>query len=392
MHALSQRSRVFRPQPMFEILSAAQELEQNGQSVIHLEIGDTKGFVNPHIVRELRAVTENPQLGYVASGGTPALRQAFARQYSAEKGVAFTERNVVVAPANALISQYLGVTCDPGDAVLIPDPGFPTYFLGAEFNGLRVITYPLDPADGWNPDPDGIEELVRQNPGIRCILVNSPSNPLGTVMSPDRLEALLDLADRHGLHCLFDETYKNLVFDGDTPAPRHRPGVTYLYSLSKDAAAPGLRVGCAVSEDTELIGKLVDYSSLFFSCGPGLMQEAALAYVSRDDSTEFARGIREEIATRVETADKILAETEGLSYVRPSAAFYLFLDISSTGLTSRDFAYRLLREQQVCVCPGDSFGQQGAGCVRVTLAGDPAELEEGLRRLAAFVRSARTEA
>lgn len=387
MHALSERSRVFRPQPMFEILAAAQELEQGGTPVIHLEIGDTKGFVNPHVVRELRAVTENPQLGYVASGGTPALRQAFARQYAQEKGVAFTERHVVVAPANALISQYLGVTCDPGDAVLIPDPGFPTYFLGAEFNGLRVVTYPLDPADGWNPDPEGVERLVRDNPGIRCLLVNSPSNPLGTVMAPDRLDALLDVADRHGLHCLFDETYKNLVFDGETPAPRHRPGVTYLYSLSKDAAAPGLRVGCAVSENTELIGKLVDYSSLLFSCGPGLMQEAALAYVSQDDSAEFARGIREEIAGRVEKADKILGDVAGLSYVRPSAAFYLFLDISSTGLGAREFAYRALRERQVCVCPGDSFGQRGAGCVRVTLAGDPTELEEGLRRLADFVRA-----
>lgn len=387
MPALSQRSQAFQPQPMFEILAAAQDLEAQGHPVLHLEIGDTKGFTNPHIVSRLQELSQNPSLGYIASGGMPEIRGAFARQYTQEKGVTFGADNVVVAPANALISQYLGVTCDPGNAVLLPDPGFPTYFLAARYNGLRIVTYPLDPETGWNPDPAQVERLISEDPGIRAMIVNSPSNPLGTVMDPERLDALLDIAERNGLHCLLDETYKNLVFAGDLEPLPHRSSTTYLYSLSKDAAAPGLRVGCAVSQDTRLIAKLVDYSSLFFSCGPGLMQQVAASYISRPDALAFAREIRTETSSRVALVEKILGDVDGLSYIRPSATFFVFLNISCTGLDSRAFAYELLRERHVCVCPGDSFGQQGEGHVRVTLTGDRQELEEGMRRLADFVRA-----
>lgn len=385
---LSGRSRLYRPQPMFELQAAAQRLESAGQEVIHLEIGDTKGFSNPHIVRELQQISRDPDLGYVGSGGVAELREAFAEEYTIEKGISLTSDNVVVAPANALISQVMGVTCDVGDAVLLPDPGFPTYFLAADCNGLRTTTYSLDANRGWAPDVAEIEEKIRADRNIRCLVINSPSNPLGSVIPADIINQLLSLAESYGIYCLFDETYKNLIFGRPVPTHRHSPNAVYLYSLSKDAAAPGLRVGCVVSEQTDLVSKIVDYNSLLYSCAPGITQRAALAYVTQPDRLSFAHGMANEIAARLEMFDAQIAMPEPLDYVRPSAAFYVFLDVSKICQNATRFSYDLLARERVAVCPGDAFGPGGAGRVRVTLAGEVQDLEEGARRLVRFVNSA----
>jgi aspartate/methionine/tyrosine aminotransferase len=117
------------------------------------------------------------------------------------------------------------------------------------------------------------------------------------------------------------------------------------------------------------------------------MQQVATSYISRPDALAFAREIRTETSSRVALVDKILGDVDGLTYIRPRATFFVFLNMSCTGLDSRAFAYELLRGRHVCVCPGDSFGQQGQGHVRVTLTGDRHELEEGMRRLADFVQA-----
>ena len=162
---LSRRSSRFQPQPMFRIQAEAQELERSGRSILHLEIGDTSGFTNPELIRLLtQECGATASLGYSPSAGESVLRDALARQYSQECRTTFTRENVVVTPANAAISQLLGVLCDEGDRVLLPDPGFPTYQLAARFNGLEPIFFSLMENVGFQPEL--ADDVSRRHRGV----------------------------------------------------------------------------------------------------------------------------------------------------------------------------------------------------------------------------------
>jgi aspartate/methionine/tyrosine aminotransferase len=384
MVGLSSRSASITPQPMFRILAEAAVVERAGQRVVHLEIGDTTGYRNDAIVELLRQESLEPPLGYAPSAGLHELRVAFAELYSREKGVAFAEDAVVIAPANALVTQLLAVLCDPGDAVLVPDPGFPTYRLACRFNGLRAVPYPLGEAAAWNPDVDAFLAALETRE-IAAAILNVPSNPLGTVMDAAVARALVDALRERNVPCILDETYKNLVYDGTQPALPHGENLFYLYSLSKDAAAPGLRIGCAVGAP-HVIGKVADYNSLLLSCLPPLLQRVAARYLT--GGRDFAATLRAEIPARIDAVDEILRSQPLLTYVRPNAAFYVFLNVSASGRDADAFANELLHTRGVCVCPGTAFGERGSEYVRVTLAGPEDELYAGCEQLAAFVSRA----
>lgn len=368
---------------MFAIMEAAGEIEARGRSVIHLEVGGTDGFLNEDVISEFARLASTSSLGYVPSGGIPALRNAFARQYTLEKGIQFDERNAVVAPANALITQAMFLSCDRGDSVLVPDPGFPTYRLAAEFAGVEAIPYPMRPDLGWQPDPAEVESLLRNEPRCRLLILNTPSNPLGSVIDDDVIDDITGVAESLGVRCLLDETYKNLVFSGRRPNPVHRPGISYLYSLSKDSAVPGLRVGCLVSEEKDLVGKVVDFNSLLFSCGNGIAQEAAIVAVG---ASELTARIRRELATRTELFGE-MTRGRRFSHIVPEAGFYLFIDVGGFGMDGQEFSLGLLEERAVCVCPGEAFGRRCGNFVRVTMSGAREAFIDGVRGLVDYAEN-----
>lgn len=377
----SKRSVQIKPQPMFDILGKAQAIERSGRTVIHLEIGDTKAFVNT----EIRALLENSlkrsSLGYSPSAGEEDLRSALASLYAAEKGVPFRSEHVAISPANALIVQALAVICDEGDEILVPDPGFPTYSLAAEFNKLKPIYYKLHQERGWNPCPDEVGALLDR--GARAVILNSPSNPLGVVLDAKVLSTILDLANRRGVVCLLDETYRNLVYGaGSTDAIEHRANCLYLFSLSKEAAAPGLRVGGIIGEES-IIKRVCDYNSMFFSCQPDFIQKAAASYIK--GGSGFCEEIRTHMPARIACVDEILSRCPQLSYIVPNAAFYFYVNIGRTGVRADDFANRLLTQHRVAVCPGTCFGPAGEKYIRLSIAGPERDVIEGCSRLVRFV-------
>lgn len=390
MLKLSRRSERVQPQPMFRVLAEAQHIESLGQPVIHLEIGDTSSLMDPELqrlVRENRSLTAS--FGYSPSAGEPALRDILARQYAEECGFPFRRENVVITPANAAISQLLALLCDEGDSVLLPDPAFSTYQLAIRFNDLTPVFFALREETGFAPDLAEIKARMDADPKIRVLIIDNPSNPLGIAHSSDIMEGLAALCAARGVALILDQTYKNLVYGERPRRTKHRPTTFYVYSLSKDAAAPALRVGCVVGEAT-IVGKVADYNSLFYSCLPKPLQLTAARYLV-DGYARQAGRINAIIEGRIEAVTAILRPSPWLSFVRPNAAIYIYLNISRTGLDSESFTKRFLHERAVCVCPGTGFGPSGRFYVRICLSGREDELYAGCAALVEFCAAVAAE-
>ncbi len=390
MLKLSGRSGRIQPQPMFRILAEAQQIEALGQPVIHLEIGDTSSLTDPELqrlLREEKLLTNS--FGYSPSAGEPALRDILARQYAEEYGFPFKREHVVITPANAAISQLLALLCDEGDSVLLPDPAFSTYQLAIRFNGLTPVFFPLREEVGFSPNIAEIRASLDADPKIRVLLIDNPSNPLGIAHSSEVMEGLASLCAERGIALVLDQTYKNLIYGEQPRRPKHRPTTFYVYSLSKDAAAPALRAGCVVG-DPAIVAKVADYNSLFYSCLPKPLQLTAARYLEDSYLRQVGR-LNRIIEGRIEAVTAILRPSKWISFVRPNAAIYIYLNIKRTGLDSETFANRFLHERAVCVCPGTGFGPSGRFYVRICLSGKEDELYAGCTALVDFAASVAAE-
>lgn len=387
---LSQRAVLVQPQPMFRILAEAMQIESLGHPVIHLEIGDTSSLTSPELTRRLREDKHvTASLGYSPSAGEPVLRDVLARHYSRDLGVSIRRENVVITPANAAITQLIGILCDEGDAVLLPDPAFSTYQLAARYNSVNEVFFPLREAAGFAPNIAEIRTRMDANPRIRALILDNPSNPLGIAHAPSIIDAIAAECESRGIALIWDQTYKNLNYSGESMCLKHRGTNLYVYSLSKDAAAPALRVGCVVG-DAEVVGKVADYNSLFYSCLPKPLQLLAASYLE-GVCREHAAGLAHIIKGRIEVVTAILRPSPWLSFVTPNASIYAYLNVSRAGLDGEAFANRLLHERMVCVCPGAGFGPSGRDYVRICLSGKEEELYEGCRALVDFAAAVGAE-
>ena len=378
---LSKRSIKINGQPMFEILSIAKELEAKGKKIIHLEIGDSSPYGNDRI-KELIAKNlkvEN-SLGYSPSEGEPLLRTAFANHYSILCKEKIDSQNVVVTPANAAISQLVNVLSDEGEAILFPDPGFPTYTLAATYHSIKPIFYGLEEANGFQINPDEIYSIIESHKEIRAIFLNNPSNPLGIFQQVSRLNEIISFCNKRGISVIIDDTYRNLIYEDNYPRVNHLPNIFYIYSLSKDIASPGMRIG-AVIGDKQVIKKISDLNSLLYSCLPKFIQLAAAEYLNEDHRAYRAK-LRGDLQKRITKVCEILNGSIGLTYVKPNSGIYFFLNVTATSFDGSAFALILLNEAGVSVCPGISFGRHGKNYIRICISGNEDELYEACTRIA----------
>lgn len=303
-----------------------------------------------------------------------------------EHGVAVTTERIIVTigAMGALYASQLSVL-EPGDQLLVPDPGYPNYRMAAELCGAQAAPYPLAAADGYQPDLDALAAAV--SPRTKAIMVSSPSNPTGTVMRRDRLERIVELAERHDLYLISDECYEKIVFDGRHVSPAAIAAdlgagdrCFTVGSFSKSYAMTGWRVGYAVCPEP-IAPLLVKLQEATVACAPVLSQHAALAALTgpQDCVAAMVRAYRE----RRDLACRLL-EQAGLCRYRPEGAFYLLVDLPGRVGDTYAYARRLLRQADVAVAPGQTFGAGGRGRVRISLAAAPDQLREGLSRLIAF--------
>lgn len=350
------------------------------ESPVMLINGDPN-FVTPaHIIDAAAAAAHAGGTGYSPGDGLVSLREAVAKKLGRVNGIdASVDQVCITTGACGGLYTTLMVLLDPGDELLIPDPGWSNYAAMVHVLNARAIPYPLRPDAGWSLDPDAIEAAI--TPRTRGILLNSPGNPTGGVESAANLSRVLDIAERHDLWVISDEAYDQLVFDPpqvSTAALGGDDRVISIFAFSKTYAMTGWRVGY-VTGPTTFIRQLSLHQEPVISCASTVSQNAALAALNgpQDCVTQMVDAYRHRRGLAVD-----VLEAGGIPFVMPRGAFFVMVDIRQTGLDSWTCALRLLREHGVGTVPGLAFGQAGEGFLRITLAAADDKIVEGLGRLA----------
>ena len=319
---------------------------------------------------------------YTPNGGIPALREAIRAKLARENGLEVDLEQIwVTVGATQALHLAMALTLSQGDEVLVPDPGYTTFTMNAHLLQAVPVPYPLRPERSFQPDLDELESLV--TPRTRALIVNTPSNPLGSTFDRTTLESLIDLARRHDLWLISDEVYERFTWGAPHVSPATLDAgarVLSVFSMSKTYAMTGARVGWLVTPPGWRQTMLRVQESVV-SCVDEPSQRAAVAALTGDQGavTRSAAHYRDNLSAATAALDEL-----GLRYLAPTGAFYLWIDVSH--VSQGDvvaWCERFLEERGVAVAPGSAFGASGEGWIRVCVASDRAELLEGLGRLPA---------
>ena len=369
----------------FEAAARARALEATGRSVIHLEIGEPD-FDTPANIREAaKAALDRGATHYTPTVGIPELRAAIAADATARKGFAVTPDHVVVVPGGKPVMFFaILALVDEGDEVIYPDPGFPIYESMASYVGGKAVPCPIRQENGFRLDPDELASLV--TPRTKLVIINSPANPTGGVSTREDLERIAAVAREHDFTILADEIYGRILYEGEHVSIASLPDMVdrtiVLDGFSKTYAMTGWRLGYAIVPD-----KLVTpFSRLIVnsvSCTNAATQWAGVEALTGPQDSVLA--MVEEFRGRRDLIVEGLNDIPGVTCLRPSGAFYVFPDISATGLTGAELADKLLNEGGVSALAGTAFGQVGKYHLRFSYANSRENLAEALRRTRAVV-------
>lgn len=379
---VSDRSRAVRPFVVMDVVARAKELERAGRDIVRMDVGDPD-FATPEVVtRAAEAAMEGGDTGYTQSAGIPDLRDAVSARFHDKYGVDVSAGDIVVSQGTSPAMLLLfGTLLDPGDEVIIADPCYPAYPNYIAFLGGIPVRVPARAADGFRMRIDEIESVI--TPRTRCIMINSPSNPTGTVLHPDDLKALAQVAERHGIYIASDEIYHGLDFVGpDHTILEYTDRAFVLNGFSKLYAMTGWRLGYLVAP-REFVRPAEVIQQNFFLCANHFVQVAGVtALTQAGPDVDRMRALYDERRRFLVPALKGL----GLGIeVEPTAAFYAFADARAWGSDSLALTYRLLEEAGVAVAPGIDFGPGGEGFLRFSYATSIERLREGISRLRTWV-------
>ena len=356
--------------------------------VINLAPGEPNFPTPAHIVEAAGRAAGAGHTKYVSNAGLPALRERLSRMLKERHGITADPEEIVVTHGamGALYSVFVALL-DPGDAVMLPDPAWPNYGMMAALRGAAVADYPVNDENDYLPEIDALD--ARIGAATKMVLVNTPLNPVGSVIPRRRMEALLRFAAAHDLWLISDEAYGALTYTDDfvsAAALGERERVISAFSFSKSYAMTGWRVGYMVAPRT-ITPPIADLQEAMISCASAPGQWAALAAL--EGPQRVVDEMREAYASRRKLALDVLAG-HGVTAYPPSGAFYLWIDIRAAGMPSRAFALSLLEAQCVAVVAGRDFGPGGEGYVRASLAAAPEAIAEGLARLGRHHRALAT--
>ena len=370
----------------FEVLKKANELEAQGKEVVHLEIGQPDFATPDNIIEAAYRAMKNGCTGYTTTQGIPELRQAIAEYYTAERNVPASADEVVVVPGGKPIMFFTMLALvEPGDEVLYPDPGFPIYESCIRFAGGIPVPMPILQENGFKVD---VEQMKRQvSEKTKLIILNSPGNPTGGVLDKEDVEAIAQVVRTTNAMVMSDEIYDRLIFTDQKPfsiasIPDMKERTIILNGFSKTYAMTGWRLGYAAGP-REIISLLPKLHEFMPSCVPEFLQLGAAEALEHGEG-DIAAMHREYSKRRAILLDWING-IHGLSCRAPGGAFYAFLNIQQTGLSSVEFAERLLSEQGVVAAPGDAFGAHGEGFIRISYATSIANIKKAMDRMEAFV-------
>ncbi|UVT14547.1 MAG: pyridoxal phosphate-dependent aminotransferase [Nitrospira sp.] len=374
----SERAERLIGQEMFKVMDRAQALEREGHTIYHLELGNPR-MPPPHEIMEatLQAI-QAKQVGYAPMAGIRELRDGIAERVSRQTDRRIEGNSIAISPANLIISQFLELTCNSRDRVVLFTPAFPSYWAAASHIGLTVIPVPLFQKNGFHLDESQIEVALAARP--KAMIVNSANNPTGAVYTESMLRLLARRCDEERIWLLSDETYAEIAFGRPffSLASCDSSQLVVMSSFSKVFSVPGYRVGYAQAHPA-VVEKLALSTSTLISCLPIFTQVGCLAGLSVLD--EYTEGVKAQ-CRRITAACADMVNRSGIvRCVVPESGFYLFVDISRTGLDDVTFCRRLLEERHTAVTPGRSFGIGCEGFVRIATCGWEHDVMEGTRRV-----------
>ena len=368
----------------FEVLARAKRLEEQGRSVVHLEIGEPDFATPPHIVAAAEAAIEEGYTHYTPAGGIPEVRQAIAAHYSRRLNSDVTAAEVIMTPGskNILLFAMLALV-EEGDEVIVPDPGYPIYQSLAAFVGAKAVSLPLREESGFRFDAEELASLVNER--TRMIILNSPHNPTGGILEAPDLVAVAELATKYDFWIISDEIYSQIAYAESVPSILSVPGMRertiLMDGLSKAYAMCGWRLGIGVAP-AEVIKRMETLMINSSSCATAFIQVATMTALDSPDSGPAVERMLKEYRVRRDTIVDGLNAIPGLSCHRPGGAFYVFPNITATGMDERVLADALLAEAGVAVLPGTAFGAMGKGYIRLSYATSVDNIQAGLSRIA----------
>jgi aspartate/methionine/tyrosine aminotransferase len=370
----------------FEAAARARALEAQGKSIVHLEIGEPD-FDTPANAREAaKKALDAGATHYAPFAGIPALREAIAADATARKGFDVTPDRVFVTVGGKGVMVYaILALVDPGDEVIVPDPGYPIYESLTRFVGGTPVAIPIRMENEFRLDVEELASLI--TPRTKLIVINSPANPTGGVLTRGDLERIAELAIQHDLLVLADEIYGRILYDGmEHVSIASLPGMAdrtiVLDGFSKTFAMTGWRLGYAIVPQAlaQTYGTLIINT---ISCAPTFVQMGAVEAMNGPQDPIDA--MVAEFRVRRDLVVEGLNAIPGVRCVSPHGAFYVFPDISGTGLTGAELADKLLHEAGVCVLAGTAFGHVGTGHIRISYANSRENLSEALTRIGSLV-------
>ena len=381
---LAARMKDLGTETAFEVLAKAKALERQGRSVIHLEIGEPDFDTPAHIVEAAIKALRDGHTHYTPSPGIPELRAAIAEHLTVTRGVPVTPEQVVVTPGAKPIMFYTVLACvDPGDEVLVPDPGFPIYASVVRFVGGVPVSVPLREEHDFRMQVADVARRI--TPRTRLLIFNSPHNPCGSALAKADIEGLAELALRHDLWVLSDEIYCEMLYEGTHTSILSLPGMAertvLLDGFSKTYAMTGWRLGYGAMPVAlaEHVARLMTNSN---SCTAAFTQWAGIAALKGPQ--EPSRQMIAEFRRRRDFLVPALNAIPGIRCAMPPGAFYVFPNVTGLPISAHEFADLLLQRYGVAVLAGTCFGECGEGFLRLSYANSL----ENLKQAADLIRAA----
>jgi aspartate/methionine/tyrosine aminotransferase len=371
----------------FSVLARARALERQGRDVIHLEIGEPDFNTPAHVVEAAAAAMRAGQTHYCPSAGIHELREVAADYLSRTRGISVDSTHVLVGTgAKPFLFFSILATCNPGDEVVYPDPGFPIYESAIRWAGATPVPLPLLEERDFAFDLDDL--AARLGPRTRLVILNSPQNPTGGALSPEEVAGAASLLADSAAWVLSDEVYSQMLYDGEFASVASHDGLlertVLLDGLSKTYAMTGWRCGFAAVPEP-LVDPLVRFFVNSTSCVPPFVQLAGVAALTGPQEEPLA--MIEEFRARRQLIVAGLNELPGVSCRMPRGAFYAFPNVSQLPIAPDELADRLLEEAGVAVLAGSSFGRFGHDNLRLSYANSREKLTQALERMRGFLEA-----
>lgn len=379
MGIFADRMKALETETAFEVLAKAKALEKQGKSIVHLEIGEPD-FDTPKNIKDAAAKALSAgYTHYTPSAGMLELRQVVAEYISKTRKLDVKPEEVVITPGGKPV-MFFGILAlvDQGDEVLYPNPGFPVYESVIKFVGAKPIPIPLKEENEFSLDPEYVKKKITKK--TKMIILNSPENPTGGVIPREQLKVIADcLEDRDDVFVLSDEIYSRIIYEGKPESisqfPRMKEKTIILDGFSKSYAMTGWRLGYGIMRK-DLAAKMAQLMTNSNSCTNTFVQFAGIEAL-KGPQTEPEKMVAE-FKKRREVIVDGLNSIKGITCKKPHGAFYVFPNITETGMDSRKLGDHLLYNAGVAVLPGTSFGQYGEGYLRLSFANSVENIKKAL--------------